>query len=120
MNFVYVGVGGAIGSMFRYAVSLLPIPGNFPFATLIVNFLGAIIIGILSELQIDKISPQANLLWKTGFCGGFTTFSTFSLEAFGLLEKGATGLGIFYIGISLIGCLTGILIGRLLVSTVLP
>ncbi|MDO5695679.1 MAG: fluoride efflux transporter CrcB [Eubacteriales bacterium] len=116
MDFVAVGVGGALGSVLRYLVSLLPFTVGFPLATFIVNFLGAVIIGFLSGFSVDRVSPRIMLLFKTGFCGGFTTFSTFSLESFTLLEKGQYRLGVLYIGLSLICCLAGIFLGRLLAS----
>ena len=119
MNFVYVGIGGAAGSVLRYAVSLIPFSGTFPAATLAVNFIGAIIIGFLSIFAPQGLSPQTTLLLKTGLCGGFTTFSTFSLEAFTMLNQGRTVPGIGYILLSLIGCLAGILLGRFFAAAVI-
>lgn len=80
--FLLVALGGGAGAVCRYARPLLPISGRFPFATLIANALGALIIGFLAgcAIQMDSFPANLNLLLKTGFCGGFTTFSTFSLE----------------------------------------
>ena len=87
--FLLVALGGGAGAVCRYALTLLPISGRFPFATLIANALGALIIGFLAgcAIQLDSFPANLNLLLKTGFCGGFTTFSTFSLETVTLWQQ---------------------------------
>jgi len=65
------------------------------------------------------LSPEALLFLKTGLCGGFTTFSTFSLETVELLEGGQLALGATYAGASLVCCLVGVLLGKVLARTVL-
>ncbi|MEO6453162.1 MAG: fluoride efflux transporter CrcB [Ginsengibacter sp.] len=87
-NFLLVGAGGAIGSIVRYAASLLIGSRMFPFATFIVNVAGSLLIGILLGLSIKN--NIADYGWKflaIGICGGFTTFSAFSLEGFKLLQE---------------------------------
>ncbi len=88
-----VGFGGFAGSVSRYLASssvqklfLL----SFPFGTLFVNVVGSLIIGFLFGLgeRGNILSPEARLFFATGFCGGFTTFSTFSLESLSLLRDG--------------------------------
>ncbi len=107
-----VGAGGAIGAVLRYIISLIPFRGDFPTATFIVNVLGAFALGFISGLVLDKdISKETELFLKTGMCGGFTTFSTFSLEAIMLIEGGKIHLGVFYIILSLVGALTGVFLG---------
>ncbi len=107
-----VGAGGAIGAVLRYIISLIPFRGDFPTATFIVNVLGAFALGFISGLVLDKdISKETELFLKTGMCGGFTTFSTFSLEAIMLIEGGKIHLGVFYIILSLAGALTGVFLG---------
>lgn len=107
-----VGAGGAIGSVLRYIISLIPFRGGFPTATFIVNVLGAFALGFISGLVLDKnISRETELFFKTGMCGGFTTFSTFSLEAIMLIEGGKIHLGVFYLILSLAGALTGVFLG---------
>lgn len=107
-----VGAGGAIGAVLRYIISLIPFRGDFPTATFIVNVLGAFALGFISGLVLNKdISKETELFFKTGMCGGFTTFSTFSLEAIMLIEGGKIHLGVFYIILSLAGALTGVFLG---------
>ena len=114
MSFLFVALGGAVGAMGRYAISLIPVKTGFPILTLITNALGAILIGFIVGLvsKRDDISPNAVLFWKTGVCGGFTTFSTFSLEAFSLIENHRIALGGVYIVISVVFCIAGIMLGR--------
>lgn len=109
MNFMYVGIGGAIGSMLRYAISLIPYKQTFPLLTMITNICGAFLIGYIVGFA-DKRNVSANMILflKTGLCGGFTTFSTFSLEAYTLLQNGHYGYMAIYVLFSLIGCLAGI------------
>lgn len=114
MNFICVGIGGAIGAMGRYAISLIPVKTGFPILTLITNILGAVLIGFIvgvTDLHKD-ISPNRVLFWKTGVCGGFTTFSTFSLEAFTLLENRIYLAGGIYIALSVTCCILGIFCGK--------
>ena len=79
MNFLFVALGGAVGAMARYAISLIPLKTEFPFLTLITNVIGAILIGFIVGITSgrDGVSKNMVLFWKTGVCGGFTTFSTF-------------------------------------------
>ena len=114
MNFVFVGLGGALGAVGRYAVSMIPIKTEFPFLTLITNILGAVLIGFISGIVSAKqdVSQNTVLFWKTGVCGGFTTFSTFSLEAYGLFEKGSNILGLVYAVVSVVSCILGIVCGK--------
>ena len=114
MEFLFVGLGGALGAVGRYAVSMIPIKTEFPFLTLITNILGAVLIGFISGMVSARkdISQNTVLFWKTGVCGGFTTFSTFSLEAYGLFEKGSNILGLVYAVVSVVSCILGIVCGK--------
>ena len=114
MNFMFVGLGGALGAIGRYAISMIPIKTEFPFLTLITNILGAVLIGFISGMVGAKqdVSQNTVLFWKTGVCGGFTTFSTFSLEAYGLFEKGSNILGLVYAVVSVVSCILGIVCGK--------
>lgn len=83
-SFAMVALGGAFGAVLRYAIGLSV---AFPFGTLIVNVLGSFLIGLLWFSQLDKSSAIFPLL-MVGLLGGFTTFSTFSLDAMRLVEGG--------------------------------
>ncbi len=113
MGFVFVALGGALGAAARYAVSLLPVKTGFPILTLLTNIVGAVLIGFIAGIvSNNEISPNTVLFWKTGVCGGFTTFSTFSLEAFTLFENKDYLSGGIYIFLSVVCCLAGIFCGR--------
>ncbi len=91
MNYLYVGLGAGLGGALRYWLSAVVykiVPSYFPFGTLAVNILGSFILGVLIFGLDDKelLSPTLKLLLAIGFCGGFTTFSTFSLETVNLLR----------------------------------
>ena len=114
MGFFFVTLGGALGAAGRYALSLIPVRTEFPSITLMTNILGAMAIGFIAGLlgTRDDLSPNVALFWKTGVCGGFTTFSTFSLEAWQLLEKGNYLLSALYALLSVVCCVAGVWIGR--------
>lgn len=115
-GFIYVGIGGAAGAIARYFISMLPSKTEFPIWTLVTNFAGAVLIGVIVGLVSvnTEASEKVNLFLKTGVCGGFTTFSTFSLEALGLLEQGRTAMGISYIGASVVLCIIGVYLGKMI------
>ena len=115
INLLIVAAGGALGAAGRYAVGLLPVKTDFPLLTLLVNAAGAVIIGFLDGLFArGGLTDRRLLFWKTGVCGGFTTFSAFSLEAVQLFEKGRHLAGSLYILLSLLLCLAGVLAGQAL------
>ena len=99
MNFLFVALGGALGSVLRYFMSLvIPKVAGFPWPTFVANILGCLCIGIFSGifLKCDSLSPNLKLFLVTGFCGGFTTFSTFASENLALLQSGKFGMFIAY------------------------
>ncbi len=114
MDFLFVAIGGALGAAGRYAISLLPVKSDFPILTLLTNFAGAVLIGFITGIASnnDEVSKNVILFWKTGVCGGFTTFSTFSLEAFTMFENKAYLSGGIYIFLSVVCCLAGVFIGK--------
>jgi CrcB protein len=114
MSFLFVALGGALGAVGRYAISLIPIKTEFPVLTLITNIIGAVIIGFIVGVVSNKsdVSDNAVLFWKTGVCGGFTTFSTFSLEALTLFEKKSYFFGSAYVVLSAGFCILGVLLGK--------
>ena len=114
MSFLSVAFGGALGAVARYTISLIPVKTTFPLLTLITNIIGAILIGFIVGItdKTGDVSPNTVLFWKTGVCGGFTTFSTFSLEAYKLFEKNSYTLGGVYVALSVGCCILGILLGK--------
>ena len=111
-----VAAGGALGAVGRYLMGLAPfIPKtSFPAATLLVNLIGAVLIGAVAQAAAQKGlgNDAAVLFLKVGVCGGFTTFSSFSLEAVALFSGGKTALGAAYIALSVALCLLGVLLGQ--------
>ena len=120
-DILLVGVGSFLGGSLRMIISKyvqLAIVGSFPLGTMVVNVLGCFLIGIFSSLPTDNggVSPAVRLLLTTGFCGGFTTFSTFMNEHATLL-KGGDGLMLssLYLIASLVLGFIALLAGRQIV-----
>lgn len=112
MNLIFVALGGAVGALLRYSIGLIPYSAPFPILTLIINFLGAVIIGVVAGAsEVKDVNSSLSLFIKTGVCGGFTTFSTFSLEAVNLLRSGQTALSVIYAVVSVVLCVLGVLLG---------
>lgn len=116
-NCLAVGLGGFCGAISRYLLGFLP--GyyylGFPVGTMLINLVGAFFIGLIAGVvPYDLLSARGQLCLKTGFCGGFTTFSTFSLETVTLLEQGHWLLAGGYIVSSVVVCLLGVFLGKLL------
>ena len=110
MIWVAVGIGGALGSMARHAVNHLVhghgLVTRFPLATVIVNVLGCLVIGLLSGfIASDRLALR--LYWRefvfVGLLGGFTTFSTFGLDTFLLAQTHSTGAAAANVGIQVVG-----------------
>ena len=118
-SFLFVGVGSALGAMGRYGVSLLVArvwTVAFPVATLLVNILGSILMGVLIGL-LARFTPdwaaEARLFLAVGVLGGFTTFSSFSLDAITLFERGDWLQAAAYVLLSVVLCLGGLYLGLL-------
>ncbi|WP_297112359.1 fluoride efflux transporter CrcB [uncultured Devosia sp.] len=118
--FLLVGAGGAIGAVSRYGLSILVgrfWANSFPLATLLANVLGSclmgILIGVLARMT-PTISNEIRLFAAIGVLGGFTTFSSFSLDTIYLIERGALAQALLYIGLSVVVCLLGLYLGLLI------
>ena len=100
-NCLAVGLGGALGSVARYLLGLLPLPGGgkFPYATLGINVAGAFCLGLIAALATGRgtMDARLTLFLKVGLCGGFTTFSTFCNESVQLFQSGRYFLGGLYV-----------------------
>lgn len=118
---IAIGVGGAVGSVLRYWLSTAVYTAagrGFPYGTLAVNVVGCLVMGLLFVVFMDRLTEAA--VWRagllTGVLGGFTTFSAFSIETFGLLEQGEPLKALTNIVLSVALCLgaawLGVLFGR--------
>jgi CrcB protein len=114
MHWISVALGGAIGAVCRYWVSicLLPVASyKFPYATLSVNVAGSLLMGVLYVLIVEKggLPDQARNILMVGFLGAFTTFSTFSLDAISLWQNGDQLMALIYVVSSVALCLLAII-----------
>jgi CrcB protein len=113
MHWFAVAVGGALGSIARYALStwIFDVSSHkFPYATLAVNVLGSFFMGVLFVIIIEKaaLPTEMRSLLMIGFIGAFTTFSTFSLDALGLWQNGHIFMSVVYMLATVILCLIAI------------
>jgi len=112
--FVLVFIGGGAGSVCRYAIwlAMRSWQDKFPWATFVANALACLILGILLGWQVNGVlSDQRRLLLATGFCGGFSTYSTFTAETWGLIQSGHAGAALANIVIQLAVCIACLLLG---------
>ena len=112
MNCLFVGLGGLMGSVLRYLVSLVPLrhESGFPLVTLGINVLGAFALGLIMAAagRTGNVDPRTMLFLRVGVCGGFTTFSTFALEAHQLLSGGKPGVALAYMLLSVVLCVLAV------------
>lgn len=118
-TFLFIFLGGGLGSVFRYGTSLLTqkfYTNSFPLATFLVNIVGCFLIGLMVGFSDKLITANTDLrfLFITGFCGGYTTFSAFGYENFQLLQNNQTLLALTYIGLSIIMGLVAVWFGLFL------
>ncbi len=120
-TYVVIGLGGAVGSIARHwcnslAASLFGVA--FPWGTLVINVLGSMVIGFAAATMHEggrfPVSEDVRLFLMVGVCGGYTTFSAFSLQTLTLIQGGQWGPAAGNIGLSVVLCLAGVWIGYLL------
>jgi CrcB protein len=112
----YVAIGSALGGVARFGLSGFiqqRVGPGFPMGTLVINITGSFLLGMLMRytLQSEIVSPEVRTMLTTGFCGGYTTFSTFTYETAMLLEDGEYGRASLYIGASVAIALLGMFLG---------
>lgn len=121
--YLWVAIGGALGSMARYGLGGIiseKTGGTFPWGTLAINVTGSFVIGILGALTATegKMSPRSQVLATqlliTGVCGGYTTFSSFSLQTLNLLRDGEWFYAAGNILLSVMLCMVAVWIGYML------
>jgi CrcB protein len=109
----WIALGGAAGSVSRGLIAMA-LPSRFPWATLLINVAGSMLIGWLMA-RVGGLEPEPAARWRavlvTGFCGGFTTFSTFSWQTFEQLQKGEWSAAVANVALSLVLCLAGTWLG---------
>ena len=126
IDYFLVAIGGALGSMARHWLSvtfhevdieLFPfeiMPAHFPWPTLFINIGGSLLIGFAANLPSEYIGRDARLFLMVGICGGYTTFSSFSLQLLDLFMEGDLALGLLYILFSVVISLLAVAIGYLI------
>lgn len=118
-NLLLVALGGSIGAVFRYLISIFMIQvfgSSFPFGTLLVNVLGSFLMGVIYALgQMSHISPELKALIGVGLLGALTTFSTFSNETLLLMQEGDWLKAVLNVVLNLSLCLFMVYLGQQLV-----
>ena len=119
-QYLWIAGGSALGGVARHALSLYlgPYVGTaFPWATLLINVLGSFAIGLFASLTVAEsawaVSVEARLFFMVGICGGFTTFSSFSLQTLSLIQNGRLWAAAGYSSASLLLCLVAVAVGHL-------
>lgn len=116
-----VAIGGAVGSVLRYLIQIQSTQwfgATFPYGTLLVNVVGSLLIGFLSFTLLERVSvsEEVRIAILVGVLGGFTTFSTFSLETLNLIQQGsfisAVGNIFLSVGLCLLACIIGLSLAR--------
>ena len=122
-KYLWVALGSALGGVARYWLSLLAVRlvgETFPWGTLVINILGSFVIGYYGTLTVpdgpQPASMEMRLFVMVGICGGFTTFSSFSLQTLELLRGGESVRALAYIAASVLLCVAGTALGHVLAS----
>jgi CrcB protein len=115
---LFLAVGGAIGTLARYGLSSLahPISQDLPWGTIVINVLGSFVIGFFGTLSLETgkfpVSENIRLFVMVGICGGFTTFSSFSLQTLDLLRGGSPGRALANVLLSVTLCVAAVALGH--------
>ena len=127
LNYIFVMLGGALGTGARFWISGLVAERAgefFPLGTLVVNITGCLVVGFFAAFTSPEgpvlVSPQSREFFMIGVCGGYTTFSSFSLQTLDLARDGDWGKALLNTALSFGCCLTAVWLGRILALAVLP
>ncbi|MFV0515868.1 MAG: fluoride efflux transporter CrcB [Aminipila sp.] len=121
INFLIVGAGGFIGASLRYGLGLVsklcPLGTSYPIGTFLANIIGAFCIGMAFEFfsKMGSMGSSLQLFVMVGVLGGFTTFSSFSLETINLISEGKILIAATYAVASMIICFIGVFLGKLII-----
>ena len=118
MSYLWVSLGSAIGGLLRFAISrwMAAVSMQFPFGILLINVLGSFVIGYFGTLTLQSgkypVSDNGRRFVMVGLCGGFTTFSSFSLQTFDLMRTGAWGRALANVVVSVVLCVAAVGVGH--------
>ena len=128
MSYLWVTIGSALGGLLRYTLGKLTLSFDvsigFPVGTVLINIIGSFIIGYFGTLTLHSgkypVSDNGRLFVMVGICGGFTTFSSFSLQTFDLIRSGAWGRAVANMVLSVALCVTAVAVGHRLAQHSVP
>jgi CrcB protein len=117
-----IAVGGALGTLARYLISVAAVPFShtLPWGTILINVSGSFVIGFFGTLTLSQgrypLPETARLFIMVGFCGGFTTFSSFSLQTLDLMRYGSLTRALINVAASVVLCVGAVAIGHALAA----
>jgi CrcB protein len=129
MSYLWVMIGSALGGLLRFTIGKLAIPldtalRGFPAGTVLINIIGSFVIGYFGTLTLQNgrfpASDNLRLFVMVGICGGFTTFSSFSLQTFDLMRSGAWGRALANVILSVVLCVAAVAAGHILAQRSTP
>ena len=119
MNYLWIALGAVVGASARYFLNGLVarnVSSAFPYGTLLINVTGSLVLGFFLAYSSERVllDPRWRLLIAIGFCGSYTTFSSYAFESFALIEHGQWALATFNILTSTVLCLAAVMVGAAL------